>query len=817
MKKTLWNDGWKFWKEENAFSLVWSVPENAREVTLPHDAMLEEPADPESKNGGNTGFRSGGVYVYVKNLCPSKEDLAGELSLFFEGVYMNAAVYVDGQLVARRPYGYSGFATDLAPYLHAGKESEIRVIAKTGAEPNSRWYSGGGILRDVWLLTSDRTHLPYEGLQIRTEEADDTLAVLHASIEVKNNAPVSKTLTAKTVIRDRERAICAKEETKLFLTPHEARTIGQRIAVQHPALWSDETPVLYQAETELFEGETLLDSEETAFGIRTLSVDAVQGLRVNGRSVKLRGACIHHDSGILGAAVYYDEALRKMKKLKAAGFNAVRMSHQPAAPAWLRACDEVGLYVMDELTDMWNRCKTDYDYGLYFEDWWERDAAAMVRKDYNHPSVILYSIGNEIPEIGTDQGSAIAHAVAEKFHRLDETRLTTAGINGVFAAGDRVPEILQDLAAKDGNEGGNVNDFMTVMDTRMDEIVVHPAISQRLDMACEALDVAGYNYMTARYEKDQKERPNRVLVGSETYPPEIARNWEEVEKCSNTIGDFTWTGWDYIGEAGVGVPAYHFGEGGFGAGFPCQLAYCGDFDLIGNRRPASYYREIAYGLRQAPYLAVQDPAHFGEKLIKTPWVISDASHSWTFPGMEGRKTIVEVYGRGYEAELLVNGTSRGREKLTPPGAGVIGNRALFPVSYEPGTLETVLYDEKGQELGRDRIETTDKPEGLSARTEDLQDLYFIRFALQDATGREIDTKAFDTELQITNTENVTFLGLGSGDPKPLHNYTERVTKTFLGTALAIVRLVDPDREGSLTAKTAEGEKITVTVKRREKI
>ena len=356
---------------------------------------------------------------------------------------------------------------------------------------------------------------------------------------------------------------------------------------------------------------------------------------------------------------------------------------------------------------------------------------------------------------------------------------------------------------------------MTVMDTRMDEIVVHPAISQRLDMACEALDVAGYNYMTARYEKDQREHPNRVIVGSETYPPEIARNWEEVEKCSNTIGDFTWTGWDYIGEAGVGVPAYRPGEGGFGAAFPCQLAYCGDFDLIGNRRPASYYREIAYGLRQAPYLAVQDPSHFGKKLIKTPWVISDATHSWTFPGSEQKKTIVEVYGKGSFAELFVNGRSQGRKEITPPGAGVIGNRALFPVSYEPGTLETVLYDEKGQELGRDRIETTGEPAALSAGSEDFKDLHFIRFALQDKAGRTVGARAYDTLLTVTETENLTLLGLGSGDPKPVHNYTEHVTATFQGTALAVVRQKDPEKEGTLTAVTEDGKTVTVSIRKGE--
>jgi beta-galactosidase len=813
MKKTCWNDGWKFWKEGNAFSLVWNVPENARELTLPHDAMLEEAADPESSNGGNTGFRNGGVYVYVKNICPCEEDLNGKTALFFEGVYMNASVYVDGQLAARRPYGYSGFEADLTPYLHAGKTSEIRVIAKNGAMANSRWYSGGGILRDVWLLRSENTYLPYEGLRIRTEDAEEELAVLHADVEVKNASANSRKLAVRTSILDAEKKICGKETTKVFLLPGEQRTIQQKITVKNPLLWSDENPVLYHAETVLSEEDTELDREESNFGIRTLTLDSVRGLRVNGKSVKLRGACIHSDSGVLGGAVYYEEAVLKMKALKEAGFNAVRISHQPAAPAWLKACDELGLYVMDELTDMWNRCKSDYDYGLYFEDWWERDAEAMVRKDYNHPSVILYSIGNEIPEIGTDQGSSLAHAIADKFHTLDSTRFTTAGINGVFAAGDRVPEIMQDLAAEDGGADGNVNDFMTVMDTRMDDIVVHPAVSERLDMACEALDAAGYNYMTARYEKDLIEHPNRVIVGTETYPPEIARNWMEVKKCPNVIGDFTWTGWDYIGEAGVGVPAYHFGEGGFGAAFPCQLAYCGDFDLIGNRRPASFYREIAFGLRKAPYLAVEDPAHYGEKLIKTPWVISDASHSWTYPDMEGKQIVVEVYGKGYEAELLINGRSQGREKITAPGANTVGNRVLFTVVYEPGSLETVLYDENGREIGRDQIETTKTPAVLKAEAENMDDLHFIRFALEDEDGKAIDTKSFDSALTVTETENINLLGLGSGDPKPVHNFTESVTDTFYGSALAVCRLEDPEKEGKLTAVTGDGKSVSVLIHR----
>ena len=555
MKMEKWNEGWKFWPDKDSFALVWDIPETAREVTLPHDAMIEEAADENSPNGGNTGFRNGECYTYVKLFTAPKEWKTRKVQVRFEGIYMNAMVYLNGQLIAKRPGGYSVFYADLNDYMRYDKENELRVLVRAGAMTNSRWYSGAGIYRDVYLCTGGLTGIVPDGVRVQTENLDGIvngqaeLAVLKVETEIEQRESVSKDILLETVITDPSGKEIVKESTHVFLTAGEKRTLQQRIAIENARLWSEAAPALYQVKSSLFCAECgeVLDEAESSMGIRTLALDAKRGLRVNGEEVKLRGACIHHDSGILGAATFEEAQYRQVKLLKEAGFNAIRMSHHPMAPAMLRACDRLGMYVMDELSDMWNRMKSNYDYGLVFEEWWREDVEMMVRKDFNHPSVVLYSIGNEIPEIGTDGGSKTGHEISALFHELDPVRYTTAGINGVFAAGDSIPEIVADISADmqaKGEISGNVNDFMTIMDTKMDQIVVHPAITKRLEKACATLDVAGYNYMTARYALDKENYPNRVIVGSETYPPEIARNWAEVEKYAHVIGDFTWTGWD---------------------------------------------------------------------------------------------------------------------------------------------------------------------------------------------------------------------------------------------------------------------------------
>ncbi|MBR1496583.1 MAG: DUF4982 domain-containing protein, partial [Oscillospiraceae bacterium] len=651
---------------------------------------------------------------------------------------------------------------------------------------NSRWYSGSSIYRDVYLLTAERAYIEADGVRITTESADEDYAVLSVKTALVNDTGLSQSFTLDTALYSAEGGAAGGERSAFFLKAGERKELSQRILVKSPALWSEDSPALYRFESalRLAGAAEPIDRAEGSFGIRTLALDAARGLRVNGRTVKLRGACVHHDSGLLGAATWYDAQYRQVKLLKEAGFNALRISHHPAAPALLRACDELGMYVMDEFSDMWSRAKNDLDYALDFGAWWEKDVGLMVKKDFNHPCVILYSVGNEIPEIGTDGGSRLCAAIAERMRELDPTRYTTAGINGVFAAGDQMGRIMADLSRDmqaAGEVEGNVNDFMTVMDTKMDQIVVHAAISERLEKACASLDVAGYNYMAARYEPDSVSYPNRVMVGSETYPPDIARNWALVEKLPCVIGDFTWTGWDYIGEAGVGIPAYRFGEGGFGAQFPCQLAYCGDLDITGFRRPLSFYREIVFGLRKAPYIAVQDPRHYGENLIKTPWVMSDAVSSWDWAGCEGRPVVVEVYSAAAEVELFVNGKSLGRQPAGPEH----GFRALFETVCAPGALRAV------DSFGEFTLATAEKPALRLEKDYAGGELVYLSVAL-DGGDDEISAEVTGAAL----------LGFGSGDPKPAENYNGTKTHTWNGRAQLILK--KGEGAARVTVRSASG-------------
>lgn len=789
MKAVKFNDSWKFWLDKNSFALVWNIPENAEDVTLPHDAMLESKPYAGSRNGGNTGFRDGEVYNYVKILHPEKEDQNKTLMLKFEGVYMNAQVYINGQLAGKCPYGYTGFYVPLNDHLNFGQDNELRVIVRNSAMTNSRWYSGGGIYRDVYMLTADPVYIQPDGVRVKTEWAANGDASLMIKTMVKNRSCQRRELTLETVITDADGKTAARNSCPIVMYEGEERAFDFRLLVRDAKLWSEDTPYLYHVTTKLVDGENVADESTDTFGIRTLTVDPVHGFCVNGKTVKFRGACIHHDSGVLGAATFEEAEYRRISILKKAGFNAIRMSHHPAAPVLLRACDALGMYVMDETFDMWQRCKSDSDYGLYFDEWWEKDVEAMVSRGYNHPSIVMYSVGNEIPEIGTDQGAKLCQEICAKIKSIDDTRMTLASINGVFAAGDSIPEILSDLekelkATGEIDANANVNDFMTVMDTQMDKIVVHDAITKRLDKACVCTDIAGYNYMTARYAKDQKERPNRVIVGSETYPPEIARNWECVKNMSHVIGDFTWTGWDYIGEAGVGIPAYSFGEGGFGAGFPCQLAYSGDIDITGFRRPASYFREVVFGLRKTPYIAVQNPEKYGQTLIKTPWVISDSVASWTYPGMEGKPVVVEIYAPGDQVELIVNGKSLGL-KDAGEKAGYITH---FETVYEPGTLEAVSYV-NGQPGERTVLSTVFGNITLKACAEESKgELVYINIENSDDNGN-VDTSAV---LHLNAcVDGAMEVRMGSGNPKPLNMYTEPETDTWNGRALLVIRKKDP--------------------------
>ncbi|MEU9954137.1 glycoside hydrolase family 2 TIM barrel-domain containing protein, partial [Streptomyces sp. NPDC047939] len=365
-------------------------------------------------------------------------------------------------------------------------------------------------------------------------------------------------------------------------------------------------------------------------------------------------------------ATYARAEERRVELLKDAGFNALRMSHQPMSKAMLRACDRLGMLVVDETFDMWTSGKSAFDYSLNFAEWWERDLEAMVAKDYNHPSVIMYSIGNEIPETGSPAGAVWGRRLAEKARALDPTRYVTNGINTALAVMAELAAMKkqQEKDRQPDEDGAGINTFMADPAARLEALAVSDLVTHRTEESFALLDIAGMNYAEARYDLDRKLFPGRIILGTETFPTHIDRIWRLVREQSHIIGDFTWTGWDYLGEVGIGRPQYT-GPGlpqpEFVAPYPHLTADCGDLDITGYRRPASYYRETVFGLRTSPYLAVRRPQHHGKTYTGTPWAWSDAISSWTWPGFEGSPVTVEVYGAGDEVELFINGRSKGRQ------------------------------------------------------------------------------------------------------------------------------------------------------------
>ena len=477
------------------------------------------------------------------------------------------------------------------------------------------------------------------------------------------------------------------------------------------------------------------------------------------------------------------------------------MAHNSASEDLLNACDTLGMYVMDEFSDMWTRLKGDLDYGASFEENWEKDLTSFVRKDMNHPSVVLYSIGNEIPEIGTPAGAKAGAALSALVKGLDPTRPVTAGINGVFAAGDRMGEIMGDVLAaaaeaekaagagaekaagagrekEEGAEGGNVNDFMGAMDAHMGEIVRHTAISERLEMADSFLDVVGYNYMDSRYEGDRKTYPNRVIVGSETYPPAIAKNWKTILSCDNVIGDFTWTGWDYIGEAGLGIVGHTPTEGGFGAAWPAMLSYDGDIDITGFRRPMSYLRQIVFGQTEETYIGVQDPAFYGAPAFKTPWPLSDAVSTWTWPGCEGKPVIVEVYTAGDEVVLTCNGEEVGRQAADDE------HRVLFETTYMPGELKAVSLKD-GAVLSEAVLHTAEGPSKLVVTDEGSgKELVFAAIQVVDEKNNVFTPYGGTLTVSVNGGQ---LLGFTTGNPKYEEPFFTETSRTWNGRALAVIR------------------------------
>ena len=794
-------------------------------IQLPHDAMILETPSARDVSGSQTGFYPGGQYQYVKTFDVPAEWEGKDILLEFEGVYMTAMVYVNGSHAATNLYGYSGFYVPVDALLKYGEPNEIKVIANNPT-PNSRWYSGSGIYRNVNLLVGGDVHIKEDGVRATTRLAAEKEAIVEIETKMVNLTRTRQKVQVRTTLCF-DGAVVKEDTITVGLFSQDKETVRQNLHIADPALWNVDTPNLYDLKVEILRGEEVLDEEVMKIGLRTLTLDAECGLRINGIPIKQKGTCIHHDNGVIGAATFAAAEERRARQIKEAGFNAIRSAHHPMSPEMLSACDKYGLVVMDELSDMWYEHKNTNDFATYFDVCWKQEVERIVAKDYNHPCVILYSSGNEILDLGHEIGGKINRRLCNYFHELDDTRFTTTAVNGLINVmnGGKMQQIVGDIlqqmgidpsqmaAQPQGDSGdggvGAMNMMMSLMNS--DAFAAHPLMTEALEEPAQAADIAGYNYLTGRHADVEKMlHPNKPVLGTETYPADIVRLWRIVEDNPHVLGDYTWTGYDYLGEAGCGI-FYYDGTVNFSSHFPDRIAYIGDIDIIGTRRPISYLRETVFGDRKVPYLAVIRMDKYGKEHSQTAWMYKDNVASWTWPGFEGCKTEAEIYSVDDEVELFLNGTSLGKK----PAGRDNGFTAIYEVTYEPGELTAVSYKD-GVESGRFTLKTASEETVLTAAADadtvqaGGDDLGFVTLCLTDADG---SLKMNEKRTVTVSIEGpATLQGFGNADPQPTRSYQDPTWETYDGKLMAVIRTTDEPGEIKVTFTSENMEPAVVTLR-----
>ena len=755
MKTISFNEGWRYahlgmgdWKK----------------VTLPHDAAFYEPRTPDSPGGINTGFFAACDYEYVKDFTAPD----GASYIEFEGVYHRSEAYLDGKACPTHPNGYFGFRVPVSEGPH-----QIRIVARNAEQPSSRWYSGAGIYRPVSLVCLPKEHILPESITIRT--LDYQLRRVSISFETTGGG------TVKAEILGEEGILEMQSTSENSIT----------LCLPGTGLWSPENPKLYTCR--LTYGE---DVQEVSFGIRTVEVDAREGFRINGQRTLLLGACMHHDNGMLGAAGHPFAEHRKVALLKKAGYNAIRSSHNPISREILSACDRLGILVLDEYVDMWYIHKTQYDYAGLFEENWQNDLRLLVEKDKNHPSVVMYSIGNEVSETAQPKGISLTGQMTEYLHHLDD-RPVTCGINiffnylsslgfGVYS--DEKAKAQSEKAEKKsrGKKKAVGSEFINGIaglfgaEFMKFGATLHGSnVKTRDAFAC--LDVAGYNYGIKRYRRDLKNYPDRVILGSETFAGDAKAFYDLAQNHPALIGDFVWTGMDYLGEVGLGAWEYKDYAPDFKHTVGWLTAGCGTIDLAGTETGQMAYTQAAFG-QSVIRIAVVPVCFSGEKHSPAAWRVSNAMESWSWDGCEGRKASVEVYSRDYEAELLLNGKSAGRRRLPKNG------RVTFTVPYEPGELTAIGYDREGNETGRTSLHSAgpDTKLHLIPEMEKVRqgDLLYVHLRYTDGEGMQKPQVRGVIEVSVTGGQ---LLALGNACPYNERGYLTPETETYYGEALAIVK------------------------------
>ena len=762
MKKINFNRGWEFclndgkdWDKEFAGESI---------VDLPHDFSIIQERSEGAPSGASGGFFKCGVGKYQKSFKAKKNK---KYFLMCDGAFGITDVFVNASIAKTNAYGYNSFLVDMTKYLRYDKENKVLIRVNNNMQPNARWYAGSGLYRDVFLCEAGGEFIHPSGTFVTTKYTLDDTAYLEAETIVASDKECEATVKFE-IFEDKKRDPVSKITKYLLLCKGENK-IRTNLEVRGFKAWDVDAPNMYRVRATLTTDESK-DTDESYFGIRTILLDSKRGLLINGKSVKLRGGCIHHDQGIVGSAVYPETEYRRVAKLKEAGFNSVRLSHNPQSPYLYEACDRLGMLVIDELFDYWSEGKKESDFHPFFLDNYEKWTEEIVLKNRNHPSVIMWSTGNEIPQkTGRGNGYQIANKIAENVRKLDTSRPITHALCSLWDDSEEY-----ELEKAQNDYGAEKMDYFA----RKTAITAHTC------------DLIGYNYLEYRLEKDLVRFPNRLFINTETFPMEAYRTIKQQLANPRILGDYVWTAWDYFGETGIGHVEYNEKRGDFLMPYPYHIANCGDIDIIGVRKPQSYFREIAWELRGAPYLAVRHPKLYDTPYFISGWGFYECEESWCFDGYEGKKAQAYVFADADEVSLLVNGKEIARKTKTDGGV------YEFDVIYTPGEIKAIAYRD-GKVLGTHEIKTEGNARKISLTKEENyfkgnykpeRELIYIMCEAQDENG----ARSTWNESEISySVEGGKILGVGSGCLDTDKRYTDTTCKLYRGRALIAV-LVERD-------------------------
>ena len=780
------DDNWKFFLGDPKDASTTGFADSGwRSVTLPHDWSIEGKMDPKAPMGGQGGFFPGGVGWYRYHWQAPADWMGKRVRVEFEGVYMNADVYLNGQKLDSHPYGFTSFFVDLTPALKAGYGNVLAVRVDNSKQKNARWYTGSGIYRHVWLDVTNPVQVAPWGVFVSVPEADAKAANISVQTTLLNQTANTTPARITTALRGPDGVEIGRSETSVDLAASGSREIKQEIALSNPPLWFPETPRLSTAVTDVIVDGRTVDEVTTEFGMRALAWTAEKGLTLNGKTYKLAGGCIHDDNGVLGACAFDRAEERKVELLKAAGFTALRTAHNPPSPALLDACDRLGMLVLDEAFDCWVNGKNTFDYHVVFKNWWQRDIDLMIMRDRNHPAVVMWSIGNEIPGVFDAMGNEYSPKLVGEIHSLDTTRPVTNGSLG-WPPGMKEPQ-----------SPGSNSPALTSTDSAHAD-----APSSRDPASWKSLDILGSNYHIAGTIARHVVWPARVLVSTESKPP--LGEADHVLDNTFVVGDFVWSAQDYLGEVGIGrwfyegdptepmttqknqpptklFPVHHGGD----ALYPWRGSDCGSLDLIGNSKPAAHHWNIVWNRGEKLYLAVRQPED-DKKITVVGWGWYPAWENWTWPGREGKAMSVEVYSRYPSVRLYLNDKLVGEMFTTQKE----GYQAIFRLRYQPGILKAVGVED-GKESETMQLETVGDPASIKLTPDrstihaDGQDLSFIQVDVLDKQGR-LQPNA-DELISFSLTGPGTIAGLGNALLKSTEPFQGTTCHVYHGQALIVLR------------------------------